>query len=814
MHYDVVIIGTGFGGSMTALTLAERTHGTGRKILLLERGTWWTTPVSTVQDKEVGMYAFLRRKGQPVQYWSSRDHFRGFLDIVTRCFRRTRDSSLFTRWFPSLRNEDGLLETNWLGRRTLFGRRADGVVIARSCGVGGGSLVYSNVTIRPPNFVLDGPRWPKGIWSDDPTQAGKQRDYYYQFARDAIGVGVVHALRERETHGEVPVQDSHPNRVAAEVVNFVPGQSLTVEQVVRQPHGKVTMTYAVTDAMTKDIADDLRVKRHVWIDLDPATSPPSVVRIIPQGGFKINTGLSNILARTAHLNPFDPKTQPIRPKDADHDRDVFGMPKNDIQPSKPPLPVSSQDPKHALWINRARAFQSAVRTMTSDYGAVDLSINDLTSDEQPLVTNGKPKNYCERQGRCNIGCLPGARHTLNKQLVRAAIGRLHPEFPGKEDFPPDYQDLELRPLCEVSIVRTQAGGGYAIEFEQQALQNYRDQEEGKAKRRVTREVVTADVVVLATGTLGTSEILLRSRKEGGLPGLSEKTGYGFSANGDYIAFMAPTTEWVGLTKGPVTTSFSHYDTDEAGTGPDGVAKGDPGRFHTVEDQGVPPAIGSLVGEGMNIIQKIGKGNTGPFLVVYSLWRYGLKWLRNAIRDLFRNNIRRGQLFVSDEERSARMMAIAGMGRDEANATFRLGTGAGETTLRVSKPGGATFASDPIYTPMRATLSRLAGKLGDPATAEFIHPLLNPAGTSLKADAIATSHPLGGCIMAENAGAGTVNASGQPFNAGSGNPTSVYPGLYVADGSIVPSALGVNPSLTIAALALRIADRIYEEHFAT
>ncbi len=35
----------------------------------------------------------------------------------------------------------------------------------------------------------------------------------------------------------------------------------------------------------------------------------------------------------------------------------------------------------------------------------------------------------------------------------------------------------------------------------------------------------------------------------------------------------------------------------------------------------------------------------------------------------------------------------------------------------------------------------------------------------------------------------------------------YPGLYVADGSLVPTALGRNPSYTIAALSERIAERL-------
>src|SRR5260370_33333953 len=102
-HYTVVIVGSGFGGSMTGLTLARDFKQRSLKepdkpkktILMLERGTWWTTPVGTVQDKEVKTAEYLKNKNQPVQYWSSVEHFRGFIDIFLRCVRRKR-------------NEDGL----------------------------------------------------------------------------------------------------------------------------------------------------------------------------------------------------------------------------------------------------------------------------------------------------------------------------------------------------------------------------------------------------------------------------------------------------------------------------------------------------------------------------------------------------------------------------------------------------------------------------------------------------------------------------------------------------------------------------------
>ena len=56
-------------------------------------------------------------------------------------------------------------------------------------------------------------------------------------------------------------------------------------------------------------------------------------------------------------------------------------------------------------------------------------------------------------------------------------------------------------------------------------------------------------------------------------------------------------------------------------------------------------------------------------------------------------------------------------------------------------------------------------------------------------------------------------SREVFKGGNGNET--YDGLYVVDGSIIPSPLGVNPSLTIAALSFRIALNIVaDKHFLT
>ena len=73
--------------------------------------------------------------------------------------------------------------------------------------------------------------------------------------------------------------------------------------------------------------------------------------------------------------------------------------------------------------------------------------------------------------------------------------------------------------------------------------------------------------------------------------------------------------------------------------------------------------------------------------------------------------------------------------------------------------------------------------------------------------VVSVHPLGGCVMGNSAADGVVDTKGRVFNAKPGAPSPVYDGLYVMDASIIPGPLAVNPTLTIVALATKIADGI-------
>ena len=66
---------------------------------------------------------------------------------------------------------------------------------------------------------------------------------------------------------------------------------------------------------------------------------------------------------------------------------------------------------------------------------------------------------------------------------------------------------------------------------------------------------------------------------------------------------------------------------------------------------------------------------------------------------------------------------------------------------------------------------------------------------MKTRAMLLTAILGGAALADNPGMGVTNRFGEVFG---------HPGLYIADGSLLPTPTGVAPSMTIAALAEHVA----------
>ena len=706
-HYDLVVIGTGFGGTMTALTVAYTMEGkrAGKpplRILMLERGTWWTTPMETVQDKKVSARDFLIWKGQPTQEWSSLNDYRGMMDLVRRC-----------RY--SERRPQGLFDFAPIGKRGLFGTENDGVSVLRASGVGGGSLIYSKILIRPPETLFDDPRWP-GAWRG--SSGAPLRTQYYKKALAAVTQGI-----------------------------------------------EVAFTGKPVDALT---------------------------------------GPSNILTRSAGSFPAAVRV---------NDSTLPGQPNLlRIRLREDGKPEGTE----RELIDRARVFQSAISKLTPHFGTVDLSINDMEPGANGKPNSLKPQgtNVCERHGRCNVGCLPGAGQTLNKQIQRAMYGLTKGfDIANPKEGPCVLKNvaLELKALAEVDHI-SESAEGYQIHYRQRNIDD--------PVASVDSRVISADRVVVAAGSLGSSEIMLRSRQrsvdskgEQGLRGLSDMLGFGFSPNGDHIAFLAETAERVNLNMGPVTTSFGQFKSNAP------QATG----FHNVEDQGIPRSLSALTGYGSKVMQRLANDDGAERYV------HAISEALTAARQIFgisppRVYPARSPSDMStdrpeaEDELTATMMCVVAQGKDAADGQFWLEGG----RLRVKKQGGKEFHKDPIYESISHTLERLAEQLR-PANsqARFISPLLDATVPGAK-PVVLTSHPLGGCLMGQTVADGVVDEWGRVFRKppppevtrDKGASKKVEPtycrGLYVADGSVVPTALGVNPSLTISAVALRVADKILAE----
>src|SRR5260370_24866750 len=133
---DVMVIGSGLGAGVAAIDQAAK----GKTVFILGRGVWWLTQELSAENP---MNPFL--KTQPVQYWPRPDHRRGLVDFLAVVKANGVAGALqdfasgVAEFFTDKPRPRPLYRYNTFGE-------AD--VIAAS-GVGGGSLIYFNLTIEP-----------------------------------------------------------------------------------------------------------------------------------------------------------------------------------------------------------------------------------------------------------------------------------------------------------------------------------------------------------------------------------------------------------------------------------------------------------------------------------------------------------------------------------------------------------------------------------------------------------------------------------------------------------------------------------------
>ncbi|WP_336212991.1 GMC family oxidoreductase [Nonomuraea sp. LPB2021202275-12-8] len=257
-----------------------------------------------------------------------------------------------------------------------------------------------------------------------------------------------------------------------------------------------------------------------------------------------------------------------------------------------------------------------------------------------------------------------------------------------------------------------------------------------------RRVFTAGQVVFAAGTYGTQRLLHRLRADGTLPRISARLGALTRTNSEaLLGFERLSTDGEKLNGGVAITSSIH---------PDGQTHIEPVRY----------------GDGSNAM-----GLLRTLLVDggQSRWRaFGREAARRPLRALRLLDLRQW---------SERTLIALVMQAKDNSITVR-GTRWG---LRASRGHGEP---NPTWIPVGHEAVRLAAEeIGGEAGGSWLDLFDIPA----------TAHFLGGCAIGASGSDGVIDPYHRVFG---------HDGLHVIDGSAVSANLGVNPSLTITALAER------------
>jgi cholesterol oxidase len=613
MAFDAIVIGTGFGGTIAAVQLVAQ----GKSVLIIERGTFWRSPYPVPPIKNTagdGFGDWAKKNNMPVQYWPRPDHRKGMQDFLA-----------------ALRNlhKDGLFQYS------IF-HQAD---VLTASGVGGGSLIYSNVSIRPRDEALARINLNLSAADFDSAQAW--------------------------------MEGPHGNRPSANRgwLNYI---------VTKVPMGK-----------------DMTATDFVNLGVDPGS------------------------------------------------------------------PMTDTDGAYVL-LDRARVLRMAAKQVSQkmgvamDWEPLELSLieadgyKDATHDSDAFVAH----TNCERQGRCMLGCIPQARHTLNKTLFKKVLQK-----PG----------VTLLPKCKVLQI-AQKAGGYEVTYEDRFTNS------GVQKQ-------SAPMLFLAAGVIGSTEILLRSAREHTLP-LSAKLGTQFSTNGDFGAFAYKTTYKdpggtvrplpVSTTKGPINTSHVTLNFN--------------GRFIKIEDCGVPSLFAEFVSKGLEILDKSG-ASPNFFQLMKGILDSNVTEHLIEVPDPYSP-----QSFQTEAEMMVDSFFFNVMSQDDATGQLKLGGIDGD---QIDLGWTAPIAQQALWADIETLLREFSSAMGGRYIA-----LPGWQGVLGKKKLVIT-HPLGGCPIGTTHENGVVDEFGRVFDASQAAATkAVLPNLYVVDGSVIPGALAANPSLTISAQALK------------
>lgn len=348
---------------------------------------------------------------------------------------------------------------------------------------------------------------------------------------------------------------------------------------------------------------------------------------------------------------------------------------------------------------------------------------DLTKSHTFINKHGAEQGFCAQLGECDIGCRAGAKNTLDKNYLFLAKKK------GAQIWPL-HLTTNIEPI----------DGGYRV---------YHD--ELRDGQRIPGSTTAASVVV-AAGSLGSTELLLRCRDvTETLPRISRFLGKNWSSNGDFLtpAFYLHREVWPD--RGVAIGSVIDY-----------LDGSDNGKTFWIQDGVIPNLMNKYFEAVMDRVRRAPEeAHLLPELSMQSLLQH--LTLLSANVDAFKH-----------------IMPWFAQGVDAGNGELCLSAGILDLKWDITE-------SLPMFETILDKHNQLAKATGG-------HPF--PLPTWLLCKELITPHPSGGCNMGKSPDDGVVDHKGNVFG---------YENLYVVDGAIVPRALGVNPSRTIAALAERVAN---------
>jgi cholesterol oxidase len=362
---------------------------------------------------------------------------------------------------------------------------------------------------------------------------------------------------------------------------------------------------------------------------------------------------------------------------------------------------------------------------------------------------GIEQRACILCGDCVTGCNHRAKNTVVENYLPDAVAH------GADVF------------CEAAVRTVESAadgsGGWTVMFE--ALGD------GRTRFGAPASFVFADVVVLAAGSLGSTEVLLRSRSRG--LAVSPRLGDRFTGNGDVLAFAydvpgEPPLRGIGLGRRP---AMPDTDIGPCITGRiDLTGTPTPGKGMLIEEGAIPGALRWFMPAAFAVAADIDDGGTP------------LAFARRLAR---RVRATAGAVLDPTDGPADRSMTYLVMSDDVGDGHLELV----DDNLRVDWPAVGDL---PIFDHNNDILRQAT----EAVDGEYV---TNPLWSPMLRESLVTVHPLGGCAMADDGATGVVDDRGRVFT---GEGDAVHEGLLVADGAIIPRPLAVNPLLTISALAER------------